>query len=201
MLVFMFAAISFGVAAGIKPGPLGVFIIHQTLTRGVRVGFLASLAPFITDGPIIIIALLLSTTLHSLSQLEALLSLLGGLYLLWIGYKLLMAPSEINPQQSTGASSLLTAVKINALNPSPYLFWLTIGSSYIAMGTALEAGVFIIVALTSLCLTKLSVALAVFRLGNMFNKRLYALFIKIMALPLFIFAVHLLYRACQIWLP
>jgi hypothetical protein len=51
---FFFAALSFGLAAGLKPGPLGIIVIQQTLSKGLRAGVRASLAPLITDGPIII---------------------------------------------------------------------------------------------------------------------------------------------------
>jgi threonine/homoserine/homoserine lactone efflux protein len=43
------------------------------------------------------------------------------------------------------------AMKINFLNPAPYMFWLTIGSSYILMGSELEAAIFIVCAIFSLC--------------------------------------------------
>ncbi|HTE39574.1 MAG TPA: hypothetical protein VK629_02020 [Steroidobacteraceae bacterium] len=54
---FFFAALSFGLAAGLKSGPLGVIVIQQTLSKGLPAGVLASLAPLITDGPIIIATL------------------------------------------------------------------------------------------------------------------------------------------------
>ena len=54
---FFLSALSFGLAAGLKPGPLGVIVIQQTLSRGLPAGVRASLAPLVTDGPIIIAAL------------------------------------------------------------------------------------------------------------------------------------------------
>ena len=53
---FYFSALSFGLAAGLKPGPLGIVVIQQTLSRGLRSGLRASMAPLITDGPIAILA-------------------------------------------------------------------------------------------------------------------------------------------------
>jgi threonine/homoserine/homoserine lactone efflux protein len=54
---FFLSGLSFGLAAGLKPGPLGVIVIQQALSRGLLAGVRASLAPLITDGPIIIAAL------------------------------------------------------------------------------------------------------------------------------------------------
>ena len=44
---FFFSALSFGLAASIKPGPLGIVVIQQTLSRGLPAGVRASLAPLI----------------------------------------------------------------------------------------------------------------------------------------------------------
>lgn len=197
MLSFAVAALTFGVVAGIKPGALGVFIIHQTLSRGPRAGFMASLAPFITDGPIIFAVYLLSFGAAQVDIVHAVISLLGGGYLLWLAFKLMRIPASLNPSDGSGAASMFSAIKINALNPSPYLFWMTIGGSYILAGTILQAWVFIFTALVSLCLTKFLVALVVRRVGKAFNEKAFSLLIKSLAFPLLLFAGQLLYAAAQ----
>jgi threonine/homoserine/homoserine lactone efflux protein len=78
---FFFAALSFGLAAGLKPEPLGIIVIQQTLSKGLPAGVRASLAPLITDGPIIIAALWLLTQFKSIDLFAAALGLLGGLYI------------------------------------------------------------------------------------------------------------------------
>jgi len=79
---FFFSALSFGLAAGIKPGPLGIVVIQQTLSRGLPAGVRASLAPLFTDGPIIIAALWLLSKFKSIDLLAAAMGLVGGVYLL-----------------------------------------------------------------------------------------------------------------------
>ena len=190
---FALVAITLGLAAGLKPGPLGIFIIHQTLSRGNRQGFVASLAPFITDGPIILLALYLTLVLKDVSGFIAGVSILGALYLATIAYKILKAPTAINPDGKGVSTSLWDAVKINFLNPSPYIFWLTIGGSYISMGTHLDAAVFIVFTLLTLSLTKYGVALSIKSLGTRFSPEKYALLLKSLALPLIIFSCHLMF--------
>ncbi len=56
------AALTLGMTAGLKPGPLGIYVIHQTLLHGARSGLLASFAPFVSDGPIILGSFLLVNT-------------------------------------------------------------------------------------------------------------------------------------------
>lgn len=191
---FALAALTFGLVAGLKPGPLGIFVIHQTMSKSNRHGILASMAPLITDGPIILLALLLSLKFDDVGWFISAISILGAAYLANIAYKIFNAPMSINPNGNVEAgSSFSTAIKINFLNPSPYIFWLTIGSSYLLMGTVIEASIFITCALVSLCATKYIVALSIKSLGQRFNPRIYSMILRSLSLPMLAFSVHLLY--------
>lgn len=187
------AALTFGLIAGLKPGPLGIFIIDHTLRNGPVNGFRASLAPFITDGPIIALALLLSLGMREQEFLISLISIAGGIYIAYLAVKILKTKKEIVlDATSSGTSGLFTSVKINLLNPSPYLFWLTIGGSYIASGTNIEAFLFIVLALSTLCLTKFSVAMLVYSLGQRLNMRVYTMLLKALSIPLLYFSANLI---------
>jgi threonine/homoserine/homoserine lactone efflux protein len=140
---FFFSALSFGLAAGLKPGPLGIVVIQQTLSRGLPSGVRASLAPLVTDGPIIIAALWLLSQFKSINLFAAALSLVGGLYLLWLSRKMFRVQNISISSKLGSSSSLGTAVKVNLLNPGPYLFWFTVGGSYIVRGTTTESMVFV----------------------------------------------------------
>lgn len=195
---FALAALTFGLVAGLKPGPLGIFVIHETLTNGLRRGFLSSLAPIITDGPIILLALLLTNYVREVDWFISLISLIGSIYLAHLSYKIYRAPKGISPSGSGRPSGILTAVKINFLNPAPYLFWLTIGSSYILLGSALEAGIFISLSLLSLCLVKFMVALAIKQLGDRFSPRMYSVLLRSLSLPLLLFSCQLMYSGLEL---
>src|SRR4051812_15590758 len=132
---FFFSALSFGLAAGIKPGPLGIFVIQQTLSRGLPAGVRASLAPLVTDGPIIIAALWLLSNFKNIDALGAGMSLFGGIYLLWLASRMFRVRHISLSAKLRSESSLATAVKLNFVNPGPYLFWFTVGGSYIIRGT------------------------------------------------------------------
>ena len=198
---FALAAITFGVAGGLKPGPLGIYIIHQTMSKGTYHGFVSSLAPILAEGPIILLALLLTLQLNDLTWFISLISIFGAVYLANIAYKIFKAPNSINPcGKKGGSSSFFTAVKINLLNPSPYIFWLTIGSSYLVMGSESDALIFIICAISSLCITKFGVAIAIKKLGDNFNPKVYSVVLKSLSLPLVIFSIQLLYSGLSVWL-
>lgn len=195
---FAITALIFGLVAGLKPGPLGVFVIHETLTNGLRRGFVSSLAPLLTDGPIILLALYLSLYVSDFNWFISVISIMGSLYLAYLAYKIYGAPKGINPNSTDNTAGFFTAVKINLLNPSPYLFWLTIGSSYILLGTKAEAGIFIVCALLSLCLTKYAVAYSIKVLGERFNPGVYSMLLRSLALPLLLFSAQLMYSGVSL---
>lgn len=156
---FFLSALSFGLASGLKPGPLGIVVIQQTLSRGLPSGIRASLARLITDGPIIIAALWFLSQFKSIALFAAALSLVGGLYLLWLSWRTLRMQNISMSSQLGSSSSLGTAVKVNLLNPGPYLFWFTAGGSYIVRGTITGSIVFVVTAIGALITSKIAVAL------------------------------------------
>lgn len=186
-------ALTFGLVAGLQPGPLGVFVIHQIMSKGNKAGLLTSLIPLVTDVPIIIFVLLV---LPNLSQHPAFLtyvSFIGAAYLAFIAFKMVGAPNIIDPSNSKLAQlNLRTGIKMNFLNPAPYLFWGVVGSVYILQGTLFDALSFILCVLITLCVTKYCVAVMVKVLGDRFSARAYALLLKLLALPMIFFSVKLL---------
>jgi threonine/homoserine/homoserine lactone efflux protein len=191
---FVIAAITFGLVAGLNPGPLGVFVIHQTMSRGIRSGLIASCTPFVTDLPIIILVALLTIKLGDLDWFVSVISVAGSLYLAFIAYRILNSPSRIDPGAVANSKvDWLTGVKMNFLNPVPYIFWGTVGSIYINKGTTFEACVFVITMLLTLCSSKFLVAIAVRYLGERFNPRVYAAVLRSLSLPMLLFSGKLLY--------
>ena len=126
MLELLFAALTFGLTAGLKPGPLSIFVIHQTLSHGLRAGIIASLAPLASDGPIIIASYLIISSFKQFDLFIATLSIVGAIFLATIAIKLLVQNPEPDAESSSPAS-IVTAVRLNLLNPAPYMFWCTAG--------------------------------------------------------------------------
>ncbi len=122
MLAYIINGITYGLAAGVQPGPLQTFAISQTLKYGWRKSIKIAFAPLISDGPIVTLMVLLlsqvppwlETTLHIAGGLFVLYLALGA-YRTWRSY----AWEPTGDEQGT----LLKAVVTNFLNPGPYLFW------------------------------------------------------------------------------
>lgn len=198
MSEFFFAALSFGLASGIKPGPLGIFVIQQTLSKGLSAGVRASLAPLITDGPIIIAALWLLSIFKNIDLLAAALGLAGGIYLLWLAAKIFRVQHISWSAKLRSQGSLATAVKLNFLNPGPYLFWFTVGGSYIIRGSAFESAVFVVTAIGALIAGKVAVAVLASRFIPALESRGYLLVMKLLAATMVGFGLLSIVRALQL---
>lgn len=198
MSEFFLAAVSFGLAAGLKPGPLGIIVIQQTLSKGLLAGVRASLAPLITDGPIIIAALWLLTQFKSIDLFAAVLGFLGGLYLVWLAIKILKVRKISLAGKLNSQDSLFTAVKVNLLNPSPYLFWFTVGGSYIIRGSSLESIIFVVTAIGTLIASKIVVALLAARFFSSLEGRGYVLAMKLLAGTLIWFGLMSMIKAAEV---
>jgi threonine/homoserine/homoserine lactone efflux protein len=117
-----------GLAAGFSPGPLTVLVISETLRHGLRAGMKVSLAPVLTDLPIIALALLLLDRLSSHPGAVGVIALLGGGFLLHLGVASLRAPQVTIQAKQPAPRSLLKGVTANFLNPNPYVFWIGVGT-------------------------------------------------------------------------
>lgn len=192
--------LTMGVTAGMNPGPLGVYIIHQTMAKGPRHGLLASLAPWLTDGFMILLALLMTVNLKEVDWFISAISIAGAIYLAYLAYKMLKVKGDVDPSAGkSSGSSLLTAMKVNLLNPLPYIFWFTIGAGYISKGTGAEPLLFVFGTLFGLSSTKFVVALAIKFLGDRFSPKVYAAILRALGLPLIFFSGQLFYDGIKIW--
>lgn len=162
MIEALLTAIAIGFSAGCIPGPLTVVVVQQTLQRGLWQGVKFSMTPLLTDGPIILCSLWGLTHFRSSQSLIAFISLLGGLYLLRLGLKLLISEPRVASGEKPGEHSveegkllgLWDVVRINLLNPNPYLFWTTVGGAYIVSGESWEAVAFALALLLSVITAK-----------------------------------------------
>jgi threonine/homoserine/homoserine lactone efflux protein len=127
--LYLLQGATLALSAAIMPGPFQAFLLSHSLTHGWKRTIPASLAPLITDGPILTMVLLVLT--RTPPWFLEVLRIAGGLFILYLarGIYRNIEQAEAHPA-STGrasAKSLLSAVAINALNPNPYIFWGVVG--------------------------------------------------------------------------
>lgn len=113
------------------PGPAMLYVAAQTLTHGTRAGWQAAIGMHIGCYVHIVWAVAsISLVLAVMPGLYAALRLAGALYLLWIGFSMLMrvanAVSQDNALLQAGEGrSLLQSIWVEVLNPQTAVFYLT----------------------------------------------------------------------------
>lgn len=117
-----------GFSAGFSPGPLLALVISETLIHGMKAGVTVALAPILTDLPIIFLALFILAKLSAFSSVLGVISFLGGLLLLYMGYESFRIKNVNSALQNNTPNSLRRAILVNFLSPYPYLFWISIGA-------------------------------------------------------------------------
>ncbi len=195
MIASLATGIIFGFWAGISPGPLLTLVITQTLKHNIKEGVKVALAPLITDLPIILGSIYLFSRLTSFDLALGVISLVGGLYILYLAYESVSCgPVELAMDKGP-PRSLLKGTIINALNPHPYLFWVAVGAPLIIKyydNNPLNPLGFLVCFYTMLILSKIVIALIVGKSSALLPSMGYLLVMRLMGLVLAVFAFILL---------
>jgi threonine/homoserine/homoserine lactone efflux protein len=125
MWVYLLQGIGFGFTAAVQPGPFQTYLITPSLSRDWRKTLPAALAPLITDGPIILLCLLVLSRVPA--WMERGLFVLSGLFILYLAYGAFRSWQRFQEQarqaDSSAPSGIFKAALMNALSPYPYIYW------------------------------------------------------------------------------
>jgi len=124
---FLISGLVLGVSAGISPGPLLTLVMTQTLKHGIGEGIKVSLAPLLTDLPIVLLALFVLHRLTALDTVLGCIALFGAGYLFYLGYESMTFGGADFTARSEAPHSFKKGIVANFLNPNPYMFWFAIG--------------------------------------------------------------------------
>jgi threonine/homoserine/homoserine lactone efflux protein len=191
---------AFGLSSGITPGPLLALVIAQTLSHGPREGGKVALAPLLTDSPIILGALLLTSNAAEHGTFLGGLTLCGAAFLLYCALGCLRfkppgsgphgsGPHGSGPycagvetrQPRKAPGSVGKGVLANFLNPGPYLFWMTVGAPLIVEARTdgwFTLASFLLAFFLTIVGSKLGVALLTWRTGPVLGSRGYVLVMR-----------------------
>jgi len=123
MLTYLLQGLSLGLSGAASPGPFQAFIIGKTLQNGWQRTLPAVLAPLISDGPIILLMVLVLTNMPP--DILGGIQIAGGIFVLYLAWKSIQAYLNFQLVGSTGETrqTLWQAVATNFLSPGPYVFW------------------------------------------------------------------------------
>ena len=200
ILPFLFAGLLLGLSSGLAPGPLLTLVASETLRHGAAAGIRVALAPLLTDAPIVLTTLLVLRPLADQPAPLALLHLAGGLYLGWLALEgLRFQGADLSPAPPSG--SLWRGVIANFLNPSPYLFWLTVGTPTVLAAwqeSGLAVAAFIAAFYALLVGSKVLLALGLGRSRRALRSRGYRLVMRGLGGLLLVYALLFLYQGWQL---
>ena len=198
MWVYLLQGVGFGLAAASQPGPFQTYIVSQTLTRGWKRTLPAALAPLVSDGPIILVCLLVLSQVPA--WLQRFLYIAGGLFILYLAYGTFKSWKNFDAQlpqpESTGGQSVLKAAVMNALNPNPYISWTLVTGPILLKGwreTPIN-GIGFLVGFYGTMISSLAGIILVFGLASRFGLKANKILLAVSAVALFCFGLF------QLWL-
>ena len=125
MGAYLLYGATFAFAAAVQPGPLQAYLVSQALARGWRRTLPAALSPLLSDGPVIVIVLLVLSRVPT--RFEHVLRLAGAMFLFYLAFSAFRTWRDyrgLEPSLDGSArQSLFRATVVNLLNPNPYLGW------------------------------------------------------------------------------
>jgi threonine/homoserine/homoserine lactone efflux protein len=198
MWIYLLQGAGFGLAAASQPGPFQTYLISQTLTRGWRRTLPAALAPLLSDGPIILLCVLLLSRVPAWMQRG--LYIAGGLFILHLAYGTFNAWKNFHPSLPAAdpgnAQSLFKAAIMNILNPNPYIFWTLVTGPVLVKGwrETPAHGIGFLVGFYGTMICSLAVIILVFGTAARTGPRVNRALLGVSVIALFCFGLY------QLWL-
>ena len=200
-LQFISAGILLGLSAGLSPGPLLTLVITQTLKHNRKEGIKVAMSPLITDLPIILTAMFILKKISEFNLILALISFSGGVFLAYLGIESVRIKKlNVDQQDLSKSESLKKGIIANFLNPSPYLFWTTVGTPLIfdALQINLITSVLFLIAFYTFLLgSKIMIAFLAARSKLFINQKIYLIVMKILGIILIVFSLIFFYDGAK----
>jgi threonine/homoserine/homoserine lactone efflux protein len=204
-IALLLQGFALGLSAAASPGPFQAYLISQALGGGWRRAAPVAFAPLISDGPIIVGALILLD--HLPPAFLRIISLAGGLFVLYLAWGLWRqwrSPARANGDSGSdspisdpqNAQVLWRGVMMNLLSPGPYTFWTLVTGPILLAAThqsCLHVGAFLGGFYGALIGGMLAIA-SVFHLARQLGPRVVRSLLLASVVILTIFGVLLLYR-------
>ncbi len=198
MWLYILQGVGYGFAAAVQPGPFQTYIISQSLTRGWKRTLPAALAPLISDGPIIVLCLLILSQIPNWFQ--KFLYMAGGLFILYLAYGAYKSWKDFDANILFGESgtqqSVLKAALMNLLSPGPYLYWSLVTGPILLRGwhETPASGISFLVGFYMTIILGLCAIILVFGVARQAGPKVNRTLLGVSAIALFCFGLY------QLWL-
>ena len=119
-------------------------------------------------------------------------SIAGGLFLAYLGYENLKVKESQFQTKPTKDQSLKKAIITNALSPHPYIFWLSVGGSFLVKGSVSECSFFLLGFYLLLIGSKITVAFLTEKSKTLLKSRYFIYLIRALGFVLLVFSMILI---------
>lgn len=198
MFAYFVQGFLLGFPAAATPGPLQAFYLSHTVRWGWKRTLPSALAPLISDGPIILLVLLVLT--RTPDWMLRTLRIAGGIFIFYLAVNALIAfraQQELQPvSRHTSQKGLAKAVVTNLLNPNPYIFWSVVaGPIFVAAWRESSVyGAGFMLGFYGTMISGLVLFILIFAAAGRLSWRLTRLFSAVSAVALFVFGIYQLWQ-------
>jgi threonine/homoserine/homoserine lactone efflux protein len=186
--------------SGLIPGPLLTLVISETLKHGTKAGIKVSVSPLITDLPIILVTILIMSRFSDTDFILGSIAFAGSIFLFYLACESFSFRGASPGLTDSQAHVMKKGIIANFLNPSPYVFWFTIGAPTIikASGKSLiGASLFLVVFYSVLVGSKVVIAVITGKAKNFLGNKYYIYLIRLLGIILLVFALYFVKNGLQ----
>ena len=150
-----------------------------------------SIAPLLTDLPIVLVTILILSRFSEILPVLGVISMLGGAFLVYLGYESISFKGAEFDTDNIKPQSIKKGIITNFLNPSPYMFWFSIGAPTVVKAmeiNIISGSLFILCFYIFLVGSKVTVAVVTGRSRHFLKSNNYIYTIRVLGVILLIFA-------------
>jgi threonine/homoserine/homoserine lactone efflux protein len=135
-MIWFLQGLALGLSAAVSPGPFQAWLLSQAVKSRLRRALPMVLAPLCSDGPVIVLVLVVLVQMPG--WLLRGLYLAGGIFLLYLARGAWLAFRHYDPAAAAeaGERAFLKGVLINLLSPGPWIYWSVIAGPILLRGWA-----------------------------------------------------------------
>lgn len=182
-------------SGALSPGPLTASAASLGIKSGKKAGFLIAIGHMIVEFPLVLlIAMGISIALQGFRPI---LSITGGIFLLYFALIQLRSLGKANIDISEGGgNALLAGIGLTALNPYFIVWWLTVGTKLVIDSMSFPLGVLLMYILhVWMDFTWLIFIAYIFYRGVKFNESALRVILGILSFVLIFFGAEFIYSA------
>ncbi len=197
---FLISGIILGLGSGLTPGPLLTLVISETLKHGIKEGFKISSAPIFTDLPIVLGTIYILSRLSDIMPILGVISFLGAIFIFYLAFEIISLKGADLNTDDIKPHSIKKGMIANFLNPSPYMFWLTVGAPMVVRAnTSGFASVFSFIFSFYICLmgSKMIVAIVAGRSRDFLKSSNYRYAMRFLGIVLLVFGALFIWNSLK----